>query len=194
MNQIRDSKGNLHKSTSAILGQISKFYTDLYHSEPTSPMAREKEVSKITTQLREEEKEHISGLLTAQEVTTAVKEMKTGKSPGLDGLTLEFYREFWAILKQDFLEMANEGFTRGKLSHSQRTGVIRLIYKKGNREDLTNWRPITLLNADYKIIAKTLANRLKEVLPSIVDMDQTCYIRTLHRRQLCSGERCYLLL
>ena len=50
------------------------------------------------------------------------------------------------------------------------------MYKKGDREDLTNWRPITLLNTDYKIIAKTLANRLKKVLAYCINIDQTCSV------------------
>ena len=50
------------------------------------------------------------------------------------------------------------------------------MYKKGDREDLTNWRPITLLNTDYKIIAKTLANRLKKVLAYCINVDQTCSV------------------
>ena len=56
-------------------------------------------------------------------------------------------------------------------------GVLTLIPKKEkNRLFLKNWRPLTLLNTDYKIIAKTLSNRLIKILPFIIDEDQTGYI------------------
>ena len=58
--------------------------------------------------------------------------------------------------------MANEGYRSGELSKTQQTGVIRLVYKKGDREDSTNWRPITLLDTDSTIIAKILANLLTD--------------------------------
>ncbi len=52
--------------------------------------------------------------------------------------------------------------------------MITLLFKKGDRLDRKNWRPISLLNVDYKIGAKTLANRLKMVLSSVLSEDQTC--------------------
>jgi hypothetical protein len=62
------------------------------------------------------------------------------------------------------------------LSLSQRTGVVRLLYKKGEHTNMSNWRPISLLNTDYKIIAKALANRLRLVTGAVVHPDQTCTI------------------
>ena len=60
---------------------------------------------------------------------------------------------------------------------SQRRGVISLLFKKGDRTQLKNWRPITLLTTDYKILSKALANRQHEVLPLIIHSDQTASIR-----------------
>lgn len=55
-------------------------------------------------------------------------------------------------------------------------GIICLLCKKGDRQDLKNWRPITLLNADYKILAKAMANHLVAVFPFLVNVDQTCCV------------------
>ena len=55
--------------------------------------------------------------------------------------------------------------------------MISLLFKKGDRTQLKNWRPITLLNTDYKILTKALANRLQRVLPSTIHTDQTASIK-----------------
>jgi hypothetical protein len=58
-----------------------------------------------------------------------------------------------------------------------RHGVLSLIYKtKGDKRDLKNWRPLGLLNVDYKILARIMANCLKYVLPNIVSGEQTCCV------------------
>ena len=102
--------------------------------------------------------------------------MSTGKSPGADGFPVEFYRRFWGLLGQDLVDILNFSFTHGSLSDSQRRGIIRLLYKKDDPLELKNWRPISLLNTDYKICTKVLANRLRKVIPLIFSEDQTCGI------------------
>ena len=66
----------------------------------------------------------------------------------------------------------------GKLSITQRRGIIKLITKKDAEPFfIKNWRPLTLLNSDYKIAAKSIANRLKPLLPDLINYDQTGFIR-----------------
>ena len=94
--------------------------------------------------------------------------MKLNKAPGLDGLSVEFYRKFWNNLKKLVTKVFNFNYERGHLSNSQKIGAISLIFKKNDPLSLDNYRPITLLNTDTKILAYTIAKRLKEVLPSII--------------------------
>ena len=72
------------------------------------------------------------------------------------------------------VRVLNSCFSAGRLSRSQRQGVISLSFKKGDRLDPKNWRPISLLNVDYKIASRAIAGRLLKVLSSVVDKDQTC--------------------
>ena len=102
------------------------------------------------------------GKLTLEERTEALKQLKVQKAPGIDGLSTELYRAFWSIMGSDFVDMVDTVYELGILSLSQQTEVIRMLYKKGDRNDLNNWRPISLLNADCKIITKTLANQLNQ--------------------------------
>jgi hypothetical protein len=100
--------------------------------------------------------------------------MATGKSPGLDGFPAEFYQRFWPLLGQDYVDVMNYGYSVGRLSASQRSGVITLLHKRGDRLDMKNWRPITLLCVDYKIAAKVIANRLLQVIQFLVHDNQSC--------------------
>ena len=85
---------------------------------------------------------------------------------------------FWKNISKELLESFNEGKNKGILSNSQRQAVIKLLEKKGKDKRLiANWRPISLINFDSKILTKCLAKRLKEVLPSIIDCDQTAYVK-----------------
>ena len=103
--------------------------------------------------------------------------MKINKSPGSDGLTVEFYRLFWEDVQNLVINSLNEGFDLQKLSDSQKHGIITLSFKKGNKNHLNNWRPITLLNTDYKILTHILAQRLQTVLPKIISTDQNGYLK-----------------
>ena len=61
---------------------------------------------------------------------------------------------------------------------TQRRGIIKLIPQKDPEPDLVkNWRPITSLNCDYKVAAKAIANRLKRVVPKLVNSEQTGFMK-----------------
>ena len=112
--------------------------------------------------------------LNITDLEQGMKQLPSGKSPGTDGLPVEFYQTMWHLIRFDFLEMVNETYQNKILSNFQRKGMIRLIFKKTDRTDLRYYRPISLLNVDVKIITKTLALRLGKVLPTIVNKDETC--------------------
>jgi exonuclease III len=103
--------------------------------------------------------------------------MKLNKTPGIDGIPLEFYRIFWDAIGNFVVNMYEENFTMGKLSDSQRKSILTLVFKGNDREFLKNYRPISLMNTDYKILTFVLSNRLQSVLPSIINENQTGYVK-----------------
>ena len=104
--------------------------------------------------------------------------MKLNKSPGSDGLTTDFYQYFWNDICNYVLKSIQTALTKQVLSCEQKRGVIQLIPKKDKYLTLTkNWRPISLLNTDYKIIAHILVNRLQLALPEIISKDQSGYLK-----------------
>ena len=83
----------------------------------------------------------------------------------------------WPFIKTLLCDCYKYIETVGKMSITQRHGIIILIPKKDkDRELLKNWRPLSLLNTDYKILAKCIANRIKKVLPEIIHCDQTGFL------------------
>ena len=83
----------------------------------------------------------------------------------------------WPFIKTLLCDCYKHIETVGKMSITQRQGIIILIPKKDkDRELLKNWRPLSLLNTDYKILAKCIANRIKKVLPEIIHCDQTGFL------------------
>ena len=94
------------------------------------------------------------------ELHNSILKLKLDKSPGLDGIPAEFYKKYWHMIKPKFIEVIREIERTESLCISQYRGVICLLFKSGDREKINNWRPITLLNVDYKIIATVYALRL----------------------------------
>ena len=103
--------------------------------------------------------------------------MKNERSPGIDGLPCEFYRFCWEIIGDKFVEMVNVCFQNGQLSPTQKIGVITLLCKdRQNSHLLKNWRPISLLCVDYKIISKCITNRIRKVMGNLIHIDQTASV------------------
>ena len=91
-----------------ILHVVHDYYSNLYQEKAISNKACEHTVSAIDCQLSPSNRENCDCSLQIEELTAALKEMTTNKSPGLDGLTTEFYRSFWSLLSQDFFDVVTE--------------------------------------------------------------------------------------
>ena len=116
--------------------------------------------------LKNSDKLLCEGILNRKECSDALKSMKGDKSPGTESLPCKFYKFFWNDLVEILLNSLNYSCDIGKLSISQRRGIIKLIPKKDAEVNLIkNWRPLTMLNCDYKIATKAIASLIKAVIP-----------------------------
>ena len=119
------------------------------------------------------------GVVTECEVRDALKQVGLNKSPGLDGLPYEVYLRMSHMFVPILTDMFNHWFAQGAIPGSVTKGVITLL-KKGGRhvwEGLDDYRPITLLNTELKILARVLANRLQLVISDLIGPEQTFAVK-----------------
>ena len=173
-----DKSGNELTTDKQILGLCHEFYSDLYNksTNPTdSPYAFIPDGSLAV--LEEDDKEILGAPVTVAELHAALKGMKKGKAPGIDGLTVAFISEFWEEVGPLIHGSIMHAERVEELSPTQRRGVIKLLPKKDkNPAWVRNLRPITLLNVDLKILTRTLAIRLKTVIHNLINKDQQAFV------------------
>ncbi len=119
--------------------------------------------------------------LSHTEISDGINLLKANKSPGTDGLSSEFYKLFSQQLAPFLLQVFNESLLSSTLPASMTQGLINLI-PKPQKDPLyiDNWRPICLLNNDYKILALILAKRIKKVLDTLIDETQSGFMPYRH--------------
>ena len=116
--------------------------------------------------------------MSEDELICPLKNMPKNKSPDNDGLTKEFYETFWDELKISFKLLVLENhFLKRIHAVLKKQAVIRLIEKKDkDKRYIQDWRPLSLLNTDVKILSKVMAQCLKKALPFLISSNQSAYV------------------
>jgi exonuclease III len=109
-----------------------------------------------------------------EEVSAALKAGARHKSPGIDGISLEFYTANYDTIRPDLLKLLNHMFQAKHVSSTQKHGIIVCLPKCPHPHTITDYRPISLLPTDYKILARVLARRLKFILADQLKTNQFC--------------------
>ncbi|KAL3697981.1 hypothetical protein R1sor_012057 [Riccia sorocarpa] len=170
-----------------IMSEIHRFYSNLYQKEELSAQdktALESVLHRINKKVSREQNQELIRTPTDAEIQELIESLPKGKSPDLDGMTVEALLELGENAEQDVKDFIWEFWKDRRLTWKQQSGVIKLILKEGDRLLLKNWRPISLLNLGYKLIAKLMANRLKKILPDIIDVQQKGFVS---RRSICDN-------
>ena len=159
-----------------ILNETHKFYEELYTAVPTSNIQQQAMLGKLHRKLTHTQSQTCEGPITHSEIKEAIGDLQLGKTSGLDGLPAEFYKTFYDDLKNNIFDLIHTIKHEKHLTKSELEASITTLPKKGDLTKLENWRPLSILNVDYKIITKILANRISKTLPHIIHEDQTCNI------------------
>ena len=132
-----------------------KFYMNLYRSRNVNLDNTESSIffdGLNLPSISHESRIICEGRITAEECQKVLKTFPSAKTPGNDGIPIEFYNTFWPLLSDILIDSCNEAFMKKEMSPSQRQAVITLIEKQDkDRTYVENWRPISLTNVDAKI-------------------------------------------
>ena len=135
----------------------SWFFEELYAANSAKNEDNKADILKhLDKVLDEGSKGKLDEDISMAEVIHALQKQKNNKSPGPGGIPVEFYKMYWHTVGEELLNVFHCGLDNRRLAHFQYLAVIKLLYKKGPREDIQNWRPICLLNADYNYYLKFL--------------------------------------
>ena len=121
-----------------------------------------------------------SATFTPAEVLRALRRAKPGRSPGLDGIPTDLYCRLRTSFAPLFARLFSAIAATGVLPPGFHEGLITMLHKSGDRSDPLNYRPITLLNTDYRLYTLLLAKRLGPCLPLVIDPEQTAFVPGRH--------------
>lgn len=176
IDKLEDEKGEYRTNIDDKLDLAKDYYEKLYKKQLTNidPTTYLREIS--TPTLTQEMIKELNKDITTEELLKTVKQCKDS-APGQDGLTYSVYKHFWDDISPIILNAWKYSCEIESLSKDHLCSIIMMLEKKNkDRTKLQNLRPITLSNCDIKIITKTLANRLKNILPHLIHNSQTAYI------------------
>lgn len=120
------------------------------------------------------------------EIRNAVFDLNKDGAPGPDGFGAFFFQTYWEIIKHDVVNAVLEFFTSGWLLPNFNANTLILIPKHQNADSVEQYRPIALANFKFKIISKIIADRLAQILPSIISKEQRGFIKGRNIRD-CIG-------
>ena len=158
-----------------ILDCQREFYQNLYQADQGVLFEMQNKFNVfVPNSIREQQNIHFS----VEHVGKAMIMMKNDRTPGEDGIPVDFYKVFWSKLKTPFMDMVMDCYQSKILHYTARQGILNLI-PKANKDTryVKNLRPITLLNTDYKIIEKTIANMMLPALEHIIHRDQRGFMK-----------------
>ncbi|KAL0443866.1 UNVERIFIED_CONTAM: hypothetical protein Slati_2109300 [Sesamum latifolium] len=174
--RIKDGHGQWREKEEDMQEVLLNYFSKLFESSKSNTQHIDKILECVGRRVNDEMNESLNQPYTAEEIKTALNQMRPDKSPGPDGMPALFYQNFWRIVGpttiNSILFFLNNGIFPLELNHT----YIVLIPKCKKPEHVSQFRPISLCNVIYKIASRVLANRLKPMLDSIISENQSAFI------------------
>ena len=176
--QLKDGE-RIISNQGELEAHILQFYKDLYTRDEnveSNDGAREDCFRYLQRTVTAEHNSELLKPITPEEVSEAVKQLPTGKAPGVDTIPAEFYQEVWDDIEFDIYNFVSETIDKAYISADLNISKIALLPKSDDRTRIQNYRPISLLNTLYKVVAKIYANRMKPLLHNWILPSQTGFV------------------
>lgn len=128
--------------------------------------------------MKKETKDSMEESVQLCEIKAAIKSLSNGKTPGNDGFTVEFFKCFQDVLMPFLTTLFNDIISKQSMPPTMRQASLSLIPKPGkDHQKMGNYRPLSILNNDYKLFAKILAKRIEKVIPTLIHIDQVGFMK-----------------
>lgn len=173
---IRDDNGSWFHDLDGMAKVVERYYEELFTSSTPSLI----DINQVTDAVEPCVTHAMNMILnrpfTEEDIKTAVFYLSPSKSPGPDGLPALFYQKTWDVIKEtlvrDLSRILNNGAGLGEWNKT----IISLIPKTKDPITMKDYRPISLCNVNYKIIARAITNRFRHVLAQIIDPSQSAFV------------------
>ena len=173
---IENGSGSWTDKAEEVEYEFCEYFAKLFTTSQPSQEEISAALEGITPRVSEAMNEQLEQPFTLEDITEALAQMSPTKAPGPDGLPAAFYQKHWNVVKKRVittcLHILNEQGTMAPLNHT----YIALVPKVSKPRRVTDYRPISLCNVIYRIVAKTIANRLKHILHQVISPTQSVFI------------------
>ena len=170
---LKDMNGEWVTDVDALVIMVVDFYRNLFQEEVTSRLIPPHPASPI---ISEDQGRMQENPVTQDEIKRALFEMAPFKSPGVDEFHARFYQHAWEVVGNTIGNFVQDFFKFGILPQGVNDTLLALIPKVPHPETLSHLRPISLYNFGYKVITKTMTNRLKEIMASVTSPNQSSFV------------------
>jgi hypothetical protein len=171
---IKDSFGNTWQDSENIHSIFLKHFKNIFTS--SNPNPNYEIFNEVKNRVSMPDYDLMNSAFTAQEVHEAIKSLKANSAPGPDGLPAMFYQKYWDIIGPDILDFILNILNNGGHLKDINLTYLCLIPKVNTPSTPSDYRPISLCNVILKIVTKTIANRVKIILPNIVKEFQSAFL------------------
>lgn len=171
---MEDRHGVKHKNPEGMKLVVLDYFTELFDSSRQELILDD--IDFIENRLTDDMVSQLSRAYSRADIEAALSEMHPCKSPGLDGLPALFYKKYWDVVGDDICDLVLNFLNDGCMPEDINFTHVAFIPKIKNPSKMTDLRPISLCNVSYKLISKVLANRLKVLLPHIIDENQSAFV------------------
>jgi hypothetical protein len=169
-----DADGNYQTDHRVMSGMALSYFRTLFEADQT--LQPETVVPLFEEVITADVNDKLCAPFSDKEISDALFQIGPLKAPGPDGLPARFFQRHWSILREDIIAAVREFFVTGIMPEGVNSTTIVLIPKVDNPRMMTEFRPISLCNVVYKIIAKCLVNRLRPILGEVVSEEQSAFV------------------
>ena len=172
-----DPSNKYEENPDNVANELSKYYKMLFSVKQTQAEARQHIINRLRNKaISKRSAQTMDRIIEDEEVEKIMAQLTLGKQPGPNRVPNAVFRCLSSVFAPKLAQVLRDAVGGAPLPPSMMEGDICVLHKKKARTDVRNYRPITLLNSDYKVYTKVLANRLKEVVHQFVSEAQKGFV------------------